>query len=154
MTDTDTVAGLAPANLLGALRARLYDVLAPCLPGRVYAYPPAQPAGPVAPALWIGGHDGGRAVPLHVATFTVWGVVDGASHAGWAMLDELVAAVTGTLGAGGPFNLEGWSTTTLEASPDVELPAVTFDVSGPVATVTFCPTIPYEALSPPEVITP
>ena len=157
MTDTlaDVVTeAMAPGNTLGNLRARLYQTLSPCLPGRVYAYPPPQVAAQVAPAVWVGGHDGGRAAPVHVVTFTVWAVVDGATHAAWAMLDELVSAVTSTLGASGPFNVEGWSASTLDVADDVTLPAAQFDVSATLAAFTFCPPIPYEALTPPEVITP
>jgi hypothetical protein len=151
VTDTLVTEAMAPGNTTGNLRARLYTALAPCLPGRVYAYAPTNQAA-VAPALWIAGHDSGAARPLHVVTFHVVAVADGASHAAQAMIDELVSAVASTLPA--PFDLVGWSTTDVDVAPDVALPGAVFDISATSATVTFCPPIPYEALTPPEVITP
>jgi hypothetical protein len=154
-TGVDVVTeAMAPGNTVGNLRARLWATLTPCLPGRVFAYAPAQVAASVAPALWIAGHDGSRAQPVHVVTFTVWAVADGASHAAQAMLDELTAAVAAAVYAPGPFNVDGWSSETLDVDVDVAVPAVRFDVSGTLSAVTFCPPIPYQALVPPEVITP
>lgn len=147
------VAGVTPGNVAGATRAGLRDVLAPCLPGRVYAYAPDQVAASVAPALWIDGHDGGRSNPFHVVTFTVQGVADGAGHAAQAMIDELLSAVSTVLGAPGHrFALAGWSTGPFEVGVDVTLRGISFDVEAALAAVTFCPTVPFEALVPPEVI--
>lgn len=145
---------MAPGNTLGNLRQRLYTTLAPILPGRVYAYPPAQPAGQVAPAVWVGGHSGSRSQPSHLVTFSVWAVADGAAHAAQAMLDELVAAAAAAVYGRGPFVLDSWSATTVEVAPEVELAGVVFDVTAALGPVTFCPPIPYEALVPPEVVPP
>jgi hypothetical protein len=155
MTDVAVqVEAMAPGNTYGNLRARLYQTLAPCLPGRVYAYAPAQVAASVAPALWIAGFDFGEARPLHIVTFHVVGVADGATHAAQAMLDELASAVTAAVGVSGPFNIVGGSTSTLDVDVDVALPVVEFDVSATLSAISFCPPIPYQALVPPEVITP
>lgn len=152
MTDTVTPSALTPANLAGNLRNRLYQQIAPCLPGRVYAYAPASPfAAP--PALWIAGHSAPSARPLFVVTFTVIGVGDGAAHSAQAMIDELCSAMVGAC-ATGPFTLDGWSTSTMDVDIDVSIPSVLFDVSATLSAFSFCPPIPYEAAVPPEVITP
>lgn len=145
---------VVPMNRTGNQRARLYQTLAGCLPGRVYAYAPSNAlAAQVAPAIWIGaGCDGALDRPAHVATWRVWAIADGAGHAAQAMLDELVSVVVGALAATN-FTVEGWVTTTWDVA-DVEYPAVTFDVSATLSTTTLCPPIPTEALVPPEVHQP
>jgi hypothetical protein len=155
MTDTVAAVGVSPGNVAGDVRAQLRDVLAPCLPGRVYAYAPDQVAAAVAPALWIDGHDGGRSNPFHIVTFNVQGVADGAGHAAQAMIDELLSAVSTALGAPGHrFALAGWATGLFDVGGEVSLRGISFNVDGPLAAVTFCPPVPFEALVPPEVITP
>jgi hypothetical protein len=147
-------ATLTPTNQIGAMRARLWEVLSPCLPGRVYAYAPAQVSAQVAPALWIGDHNGALNRPLDVAYFVVTGVADGAGHAAQAMVDQLVSAVRSTLRgkASAPFVCENWQTGPVDVADDVTLRGVTFDISAPVDAISFCPDIPTASVIPPEII--
>jgi hypothetical protein len=84
-------------NRLADARTALYGALAPILPGRVSATPPAGTAY-VAPYIWLDQPDlavgfVGSNTRLTVATFPVWIAYDGAVRSQVAGLDDVLSKV-------------------------------------------------------------
>ena len=141
-------------NLFGAAREQLWTVLTPVLPDRVYAYAPAPPAAPVAPAIWIARHDSYVEGPTLWAAFTVTAVADGADHSAQAMLDEVVSGIysTVTAAAAGAMRFVAHTSTTLNVSADVTLRAADINVDVATGFGGWCPPVPHTALIPPTII--
>ena len=96
---------------LADARNVLYVALAPVLPGRVDAYPPAVGRF-TAPKAWIGDPETipatiGQATAVTLARFPVVIVYDGAVHAQVAGLDDLLAAVIDAVAACPGFESDG-----------------------------------------------
>lgn len=69
-------------------RQRLVDALAPILTGRVQPYKPARVSPPM---IWIETPSVTVQEGVIVASFPVFGVVDGADHSQQAVLDDMIA---------------------------------------------------------------
>ncbi len=69
-------------------RQTLVDALTPLLPGRVQAYKPSRV---VPPMMWVETPSVTVVESMIVASFPVFGVVDGADHSQQAVLDDMIA---------------------------------------------------------------
>jgi hypothetical protein len=132
---------------LADARTVLVDALAPVLPGRVDAYPPA-PGRVVAPKVWVGEPETipatiGERTTVTLARFPVVVVYDGAVHAQVAGLDDLVAAVVDAVNAAAGFDSDG-----SRPGPPT---GVTLDQTFRAHTVTATATITARTLCPPPV---
>lgn len=144
-------------NAAAAMRADLVAALDVVLPGRVQPYRPARVAAGVAPAIWIDDHRGewrtlagDAGVQTWFVVAPVWFVVDGASHAGQAMYDELSCkCFDAAQGAG--FDVDDWSPALFDADADTTLRGGTLSVARAMFTPTLCPPTPAVAAELPPV---
>ena len=139
------------------MRTDVVAALDVVLPGRVQPYRPARVAAAVAPAIWVDDHRGewrtlagDAGVQTWFVVAPVWFVVDGASHAGQAMYDELCCKCFDALQGAG-FDVDDWSPSTFDTDADTTLRGATLSVARPMFTPTLCPPDPAEAANFPPV---
>ena len=75
-------------NAILDARQTIVDALSPLLPGRVQAYKPPRV---VPPMMWVETPSVTVVESVIVASFPVFGVVDGADHSQQAVLDDMIA---------------------------------------------------------------
>ena len=138
-------------------RQQVADALEVVLPGRVNAYATTRMQRNVAPYMWIESpradpESVGRSSQLWVAVFPVRIVVDGATHAAMAMLDDLIGgvidAVDGIVGMQARHVEPG----DVYVDSNHVLRGATVDVAVTITARTFCPTEPTVATVPPTPI--
>ena len=125
-------------------RRQVADALEAVLPGRVNAYATTRMQRNVAPYVWIESpradpESVGRSSQLWVAVFPVRIVVDGATHAAMAMLDDLIGgvidAVDGIIGMQARHVEPG----DVYVDSNHVLRGATVDVAVTITARTFCP---------------
>jgi hypothetical protein len=151
---TAVIRELVPSNRFGAAREDLFWALADVLPGRVYAYAPAPPATPAAPAVWIAGYESFLEGSTLWAAFTVTAVADGADHSAQAMLAEIDAGIFSAATGEPTMRYAGSTPTSIAVSGDVTLRGRDVTVEVATGVHSFTRPVPHTALVPPTVITP
>jgi hypothetical protein len=142
-------------NAISDARDVIVAALEPVLPGRVNGYATTRIQRGVAPYIWLEAPSTapetlGETATFWVASFPVRIVVDGASHAQIALLDELVAKTIDAVEAEPLLDARSAEPEDVFIDSNHVLRGATVTVAATITTRTFCPPIVTPATVPPE----